>query len=288
MIAGTGAAISMRCGEFNLGGEGQIYAGGFICALILAQLPSWPPFFAVGLALFCGVLTSALLCLISALLKIYKNASFLLTSFIVSSAIIPLINGLIAGPCRGNTGNLLATQFIEKSFRFKQIMLPSNLDPTFFIGFLICAGGALLLFKTSFGRKICVYGISNEFANYSGFSEKRIVIFSSLISGGLHGLAGSFLICGTYFTCHSGFYAGLGWSSLSASMLGLSNPLLVIPSSLFLGFVNMLVTRISLLNNVGFDLGSLIQSIIMFVISIPFYTKIKKLINSKKIAGGLK
>jgi len=280
MIAGTGAAVSMRCGEFNLGGEGQIYAGGFVCAMLLSQLTSWPPFFAVGISILAGVCTSALICLISALLKIYKKASFLLTSFIVSSAIIPLISGLIAGPCRGDTGNLLATPFIEKSFRFKQIMLPSNLDPTFFLGFLICIGGALILFKTSFGRKLCVYGISNEFSTYSGFSEKTIVIVSSLISGGLHGLAGSFLICGTYFTCHSGFYAGLGWSSLSASMLGLSNPLLVIPSSLFLGFVNMLVTRISLLHNVGYDLGSLIQSLIMFAISIPFYTKIKGLIRS--------
>ena len=29
MVAGCGAAISMKSGEFNLGGEGQIYAGGF-------------------------------------------------------------------------------------------------------------------------------------------------------------------------------------------------------------------------------------------------------------------
>lgn len=286
MVAGTGAAISMRCGEFNLGGEGQIYAGGFVCAMVLAKLSGMNPFVAVGLALVCGVITSALICLVSALLKIYKNASFLLTSFIVSSAIIPLINGLVAGPCRGDTGNLLATPFIDKAFRFKQIMLPSNLDSTFFVGFLICGAGAFLLFKSAFGRKLCVYGISNEFSNYSGFSEKSIVIWSSLISGGLHGLAGSFLICGTYFTCHSGFYAGLGWSSLSASMLGLSNPLLVIPSSLFLGFVNMVVTRISLLHNVGYDLGGLIQSLIMFVISIPFYTKLKNVRQTKRLAGG--
>lgn len=275
-IAGTGAAISMRSGEFNLGGEGQIYAGGFICALILAKLTYFPPFIAVSLALIAGTLTSALLCFISALLKKYKGASFLLTSFIISSAIIPLITGLIAGPCRGDTGNLLATPFIQKSFRFAQIMKPSNLNPTFFVGFLICAAGAYLLFKTSFGRQVCIYGLSNQFANYSGFSEKKIIFTTSLISGGLHGLAGGFLICGTFFTCHSGFYAGLGWSSLSASMLGLSNPLLIIPSSTFLGFVSMLTTRISLRHNVGFDLGSLIQSFIMFLISIPFYTNITK------------
>ena len=64
MIAGCGAAISIKSGEFNLGGEGQIYAGGFICAIILTSLPV-PSFVAILLALFAAFFTSALLTFIS-------------------------------------------------------------------------------------------------------------------------------------------------------------------------------------------------------------------------------
>ena len=35
MIAGAGAAISLKSGKLNLGGEGQIYCGGFVCAVLL-------------------------------------------------------------------------------------------------------------------------------------------------------------------------------------------------------------------------------------------------------------
>ena len=35
MTAGTGNAICLKSGKFNLGGEGQIYAGGFVSAVIL-------------------------------------------------------------------------------------------------------------------------------------------------------------------------------------------------------------------------------------------------------------
>ena len=35
MIAGVGCGILKRCGEYNLGGEGQIYFSGFICAILL-------------------------------------------------------------------------------------------------------------------------------------------------------------------------------------------------------------------------------------------------------------
>lgn len=276
MIAGTGAAISMKAGEFNLGGEGQIYAGGFVSAILLAKFSSQPSIFVVPAALISGFLISSCLCMISALLKKYRNASFLLTSFIISSAIIPLITALITGPCRGDTGNLLATQFISKNFRFTQLLKPSNFNISFFIGILICISGSLFLSKTMTGRQLCIYGISNEFSRYSGFNENRLIFTSAIISGGLHGLAGALLICGTYFTCHAGFYAGLGWSSLSASMLASSNPLLVIFSSLFLGAINMITTKVSLTHNVGFDLSTLIQSVIMFIISIPFYSLFKK------------
>ena len=100
MVAGTGAAISIKAGEFNLGGEGQIYAGGFAAALVLAKMAGAQAVVAVPLALVAGALVSAILCFLSALLRKYRGASFLLTSFIISSAVIPLINGLIAGPFR--------------------------------------------------------------------------------------------------------------------------------------------------------------------------------------------
>ena len=38
MIAGCGAALSIKSGELNLGGEGQIYLGGFISAVILGAI----------------------------------------------------------------------------------------------------------------------------------------------------------------------------------------------------------------------------------------------------------
>ena len=270
MVAGTGAAISMRCGEFNLGGEGQIYAGGFTAALVLAKMSGMPPVVALPIALLAGCLTSSLLCFLSAVLRKYRGASFLLTSFIISSAVIPLINGLIAGPFRGNTGNLLATPFIDKAFRFARLLPPSSLNVSFFAALIICLLGAGFLFRTEMGQKLCIFGVSREFALYSGFSEKAITFTSALTSGALHGLCGSFIVMGTYYTCHSGFYTGIGWTGLSAAMLGGSNPLFVIISSLFLGWVTAFTNSFSLHHNVGFDLGAIIQAIIMFCVAIPF------------------
>ncbi|MBQ1709658.1 MAG: FtsW/RodA/SpoVE family cell cycle protein, partial [Treponema sp.] len=86
----------------------------------------------------------------------------------------------------------------------------------------------------------------------------------------MHGLCGALAICGTYFTCHQGFYSGMGWNAFSASLIANSNPLFIIPSSLFMGFITTFSNKYALYHNFGFDMDSLIQALILLLI----YTRI--------------
>lgn len=271
MIAGTGAAFSIKSGNLNFGGEGQIYLGGFICAIFLSKAQTLPAAVAIPLSLILAFSASGLLALISGLLKYYKNADFLFTSFLASSAIIPIIDGLITGPFRSKTDNLLATPFIPENFCFASILKPSSLNASFFIAMILCAFFFILIYKTAYGRKLTIYGISPRFAEFSLYNNSNFVFTSAFVSGGMHGLCGAFSIVGTYFTCHNGFYSGIGWSSFSTALLANANPLLMIPSSIFLGFVTTFSNKYAMYHNFGFDMSSLIQSVILIVISFTLY-----------------
>lgn len=276
MIAGAGAAISLKSGKLNLGGEGQIYAGGFFCAILLNWLgkTNFPTIFAVVFSVFAAFCVSGLLSLFCAFLKQYKNADFLFTTYIVSAAIIPFIDGLISGPFRSESDNLLATAFISEKYRFSQILPPSPLNLTFFAAIFILILFFFLIFRTAYGRKLCILGISEDFSRFSGYNIKQLSFSSSFISGGMHGIAGAVAICGTYFTCHLGFYSGMGWNSFSCALIANSNPLLLIPSSIFMGFLTTYSNKFALYNNFGFDMTNLLQGFIIFIISF---------VNSKKI-----
>ena len=274
MIAGSGAAISMKSGQLNLGGEGQIYTGGFICALILAWAPL-PPLPALILAIGAAFFFFFLLTLLSAFLKITRKADFLFTSFFASAAVIPFIDGLIAGPARSKTDNLLATPFIPQGTRLASIMPPSPLNTSLFFAILLCIACWFLLQRSSWGRQLQILGITPEFAGFAGFKLNNLLYTSSVLSGGLHGLCGALAICGTYFTCHSGFYTGMGWNAFSAALIAGSNPLLLIPSSLFMGFITTYSNRYALYHNFGFDISSLIQAVILFIISFPIIRRRK-------------
>jgi simple sugar transport system permease protein len=268
MIAGCGALISIKSGDFNLGGEGQIYLGGFVSAVILANI-NLPPFAAVLLALAAGIACSALLAALSAVFKILRNADFLFTSFIASAAIIPFIDGLISGPARSKTDNLLATAFIPEAVRLPSILEPSPLNASFIFAIALCAAAWFLLFRTGWGRQLCILGTSPEFSRFAGFACKKLTLSSALLSGALHGLTGAAAILGTYFTCHQGFYTGMGWNAFSAALIAGANPLALIPSSFLMGFMITNANRYALFHNFGFDMSGLLQAVILFGIAFP-------------------
>lgn len=272
MLAGSGALISIKSGDFNLGGEGQIYLGGFISAIILANC-GLPAFFAVLLAVAAAFISSALLAALSAVFKIFRNADFLFTSFIASAAIIPFLDGLISGPARSKTDNLLATPFIPDAVRLPSILQPSPLNASFFIALALCIGLWFLINRTAWGRQISVLGISPEFSRFAGFACRKLSLSSALLSGGLHGLAGAAAILGTYFTCHQGFYSGMGWNAFSAALIAGANPLALIPSSFLMGFMTTYANHYALFHNFGFDISSLIQAAILFLIAFPIVEK---------------
>ena len=274
MTAGTGNAICLKSGKFNLGGEGQIYAVGFVCAVILDAFgkcgsKGFPAFFAITIAFLAAAIISTLLVLISTLLEKKRGANFLLTSFIVSSAIIPLVDGLIAGPFKGDGGNLIATNYIIEKYRFVSILPPSSLSPYFFVAIILCIAGGFFIYRTTFGKQICIYGEAKEFALYTGLSENAICYSATAASGALNGIAGAAAVMGTYFFCSPGFYAGMGWNALAVAMIARLNPFFVIPSSLFLATLTIAADQYALFHNYDFDISGLIQAVIIFVIAFP-------------------
>lgn len=266
MTAACGSYFSIKGGNYNLGGEGQIYTGCFTASVCLCALKNLPAVIAVPLSFLAAGAVAGLMALIPALLKQFRKVDVLLSSFLLSAGMIPVIDYFVAGPFRGDTNNLLATEFIPKAFRFPSIMKPSALNGSIFVALAFCLILFYIIYRTSFGQQLSVMGISPDFAAYSGYAIPKLTIVSVTVSGFFHGIAGFFFVAGTYFTCHSGFYAGFGWNALSVALISAGNPLLIIPSAVILAALTTGATQFSMMHNFGFDMGAMLQGVILFVI----------------------
>ena len=275
IISSSAASLVLSVGEFNLGGEGQIYAGGFAGAIALHTTRNLASPLSFIISLIVAMLVPCAMTALSSILKQFKNASILLTSFLISAASIPFIDSCIAGPFRGSANNLLATHFVKESLRSPKILSPSPLSAVALISPVFCILLWFVLNKTSLGKKLQITGISNEFAEYCGYNISSIISGSLCVSGALYGLTGFIAVIGTYYTCHSGFYVGMGWNSLSCALIARSHPLLLMPTSLLLSWIFTSADRIALFNNFGFDISSLIQGVVLVLVSISYAKKMK-------------
>ena len=266
-VAGLGSLIALLLGEYNLGGEGQIYAGGFTAAVVMSGLSGAHPLVAGLAGGLAGAAVSATLALVSAALKYFKGASVLLTSFLISSATVPIIDSLIAGAFR-NSGNLLATRFIPESMRIPQILPPSPLSAAAFFAPLLCAAAWYFVFRTATGRRFCINGISKEFGRYCGYSQTKMLFGALAVSGALHGITGFLAVSGAYYTCHSGFHAGMGWNALTTALAASSNPANIVPAALALSWVFTGAEKAALLGGFSFNFTALVQGILLFSLAV--------------------
>ena len=271
LAAAVGAYASITAGSINLGGEGQVYAGGFVAALALGYLPELPAFAAVLLLLVTAALSAAtgtVMMAVPAVLKTRRNIEVLLSSFLLSGAVIPCIDSAITNVFRAKDGNLLATPFLKNCFRLPQILKPSSLNVSVFIVLFIAASLIYMLTRTKKGRVFRISGTAPVFAKLSGFNVRRNFTSGMLLSGSLHGLCGFLAVTGTHFTCHSGFYSGFGWNALTAALIAGKNPFMLIPSVLVLSFIYTGCEKTVLTGSMNPDMTFIIQAVILLFVTV--------------------
>lgn len=266
-ISAFGNVLSLKGGYYNLGGDGQIYLAGFVSAMCLVKFSFMPPALNIILSLLITLLVTGAFECMSAFFYVAKKVNVLLTTYLMSSALIPVIDYLSSVTYRTKEGNLLATEFIAENLRLKSILEPSPLNLSIILVPLLCALLYFILTKTPWGKRTCIFGKSEEFAVYSGFSLRQNVYTTLFADGMCKGLAGFIAVCGTYFSCYKGFANSMGWNALTCALLAGRNPLFVIPSGLFLSWLYTSASRFSLVNNFGFDMSGIIQGIVIFILA---------------------
>jgi simple sugar transport system permease protein len=263
IIGALGVTVSMKAGSLNLGGEGQIYAGAFsatVTALALGRLG------ALGaiIAFLAAFLTGGILCGLCGYCKAKWNISEIITTFLLSNAVIPIINFLVTGPFLDPNTSLQSTRKIPSDMLLPRILGQSNLSCAFLIALVLAVFIHIFLNNTTKGYEIRMGGMNEIFARYGGINTKNNMILAMFISGGLYGLAGAIAVFGIYNAAIIGFSSGLGWNGLAAALIARFFPPAVIPAAVFLAWVTT-GARIAMQNTgISRETASIVQAVIFF------------------------
>lgn len=218
------AALPLRGGMVNLGGDGQLVIGGLVAALVPLHLAG-PGGLVIAVSILAAMIAGGVYAMIPAWGEIRHGVPMLITSLLLSYPAIGLASYLVGFPLRDMTTGLAQTAMIPQAARLPVLSGPLT------IGFFIMSAVAILvvLFDrfTVGGYELRMRGLNARFAGYGGVPLARQTVAIMFASGAIAGLVGALIVLGAQFRFQDGalLSPGYTWSGLMAALLAGGEPL---------------------------------------------------------------
>lgn len=266
IFGAVGIYIAAASGSFNLGGEGQIYLGAFLTAVLAKALESLGIFGGI-IALFAACAVSGTIAVFCALMKVKFGLNELISTFMVSKAVTLIIDWLIRGPFNDASGSLVSTAKIGSAMRLTKIFPPSNLSSALFAAIAVLLFFRWFMLRTVMGYRLRMTGLNSEFASYGGIDTDRQTITGMFLSGALHGMAGAFMVFGTYYSAIRGMCASTGWNALTVALISGSDPLMILPAGLFYAYVDAGARSATMMTSIPSEISLVAQAAALFFVT---------------------
>ena len=267
VFTGLGISVAFKSSNFNLGGEGQVYSSALVATAVCLMLPEFNGYLGGFLALTAGMATSAFLAGLSGFFKMKWGTNELISTFLISRALVLIVNYFITGPLDDPTNSLLATREIAGQYHMIRIFKPSKLNISVVIAIMTAAGVFLFVYHTHWGYEMRMCGMNREFSRYGGINVSAYLVLPMIISGALHGLGGGVSILGTHHMALKEFSFGFGWNGIAVALIAKNHPLGVLPAAVFFAYLDAGAKAAMIHSDVTFEIAAVIQSIIFYLVT---------------------
>ncbi|WP_324764360.1 ABC transporter permease (plasmid) [Sinorhizobium meliloti] len=225
ILIGVGLCVAFRCSIWNIGAEGQFYAGAIAATAVGVSFDGLSAWVYVPLVMLAGALAGAAWAAIAGLLKVYFRASEIVTTIMLNYIAIIMTSYLVTGPLRD-----AAAAYPQSARLVQEAWMPRILPKTrLHIGILVALALAVVmyvfLFRSTRGYALRVVGISPDAARYAGISVPRNIMLSICLSGSMAGLAGAFEIAGVTRRLFQSISPGYGFEGIAVALLANNNPI---------------------------------------------------------------
>ena len=265
IFTGLAVTFAFASGYYNIGAEGQLYAGAVAAAWVGATFTNLPAIAVVPLMLVLGFAGGMFWALLPALLKVKLKVDEVVTTLLMNSIIMYFISALLNGPWRDpETGWPKSPEFFEAA-RFVQLIPKSRLHLGFVIALVLVVIVFIVIKRTPFGLQMRAAGASKAGALFAGINVNRTMLIAALVSGGIAGLAGVSEIAGIHYHLISELSGGYGYHGIIVATLGGLNPIGATVAAMFIGLIDTGAQTVSRVLGVPVYLGDVVQSTLLLV-----------------------
>ncbi len=266
LLGSLAVVLGLRAGVFNIGVDGQIYAGAVAATGLAFLLAGLPRAVLLPAVLLAGMAGGALWACGPAWLRARMGVSEIFVTVMLNFVALFLVEYLSTGPWNDPTAGEAITRPIPP-----HAALPTLLSQTGAHAGILLAGAAavavwLLLYRTVFGYELRAAGDNPSAAALGGVPVERTVAAALLASGALAGLAGAVEVSGFHYRLILGLSPGYGMMSILIAVVARRHPLVAVLGAV--GFAALLVGTDSLQRSVGLPASAVfvVQAALLLVL----------------------
>lgn len=241
IFTGLSFDIANKAGFFNIGISGQFLAGWLSGIIVALQFPDLPRIALVTLSLVVGTIAGALYAGIAGVLRAYFGTSEVIVTIMLNHTILQISNYLTNFVIGSGSRTERVSENANLSLDWlTSISGNSRLNIGFFIAIVAVVLYSLFMKYTTTGFEIRAVGLNPNASVYAGMSDKKNIIMSMLISGGLAGLGGVINGLGTFGNLFVlGGLPNEGFNGIAVALLGLGSPIGIVLSSVLFGVLQL-------------------------------------------------
>lgn len=242
ILTGLAAAVAFKARLYNIGAEGQLYAGA-LAAVAIGGMHGGSGFDAPPALLLAGMflaaaLAGALLLLGPALLKARMGVDEVVTTLLLNFIVLLAVSALLDGPMKDPTAMGWPQSWALQSELELGKLVQGTRVHTGLVGATVLALALWALFKyTVFGFDVRALGANPRAAAFAGVPPLRTVACVALLSGALAGLAGAIEVAGRTSYVTLDMSPGYGYSGIVIAMLAGLHPLALLAAAVFVAGV---------------------------------------------------
>ncbi len=235
LLAGLSLAVAFKANLFNIGAEGQIFAGAMAAAIVGRYLSIvWiSPFFLILVAVLSGMLWAW----IPAKLKNFFGIHEVISTIMLNYVMFSLCAYLLRHPAFRAAHSAPRTADIAVAAQLPMLSLAGlKVDIGLLLGVLLAIFLVHFFRRMTLGFEIRVTGLNPKVAQTAGIDERKISMLAFLLSGGIAGLVGGLFVASPLHPFFElGFSPGWGFWGIALALLARNHPIGVIFGALLFG-----------------------------------------------------
>ena len=242
ILTGLAATVAFKARLFNIGAEGQLYAGA-LAAIAVGGLHGgsgleWSPWILFPLMLIAAALAGAALLLGPALMKQKLGVDEVVTTLLFNFIVLLFVGAMLDGPMKDPTAmGWPQSVALNGDLELGKLIEGTRVHTGLLFAALLAVAMWVLFRFTTLGFRIRAVGANARAAAFAGIPVTRTVVLVALLSGGLAGVAGAIEVAGRTGYVTLDMSPGYGYSGIVIAMLAGLHPIGVLFASVFVAGV---------------------------------------------------